>query len=773
MEKDCCASLPTTQSEAEAAISLSNLRLEEQIKEEAVGIIEVAGDVKVLDLTKTRITEISNLEFLTSIEELTLRWNGIKKIHNLDSLVTLTYLELYDNLIEKIENLDCLVNLKTLDLSYNRIQKIQNLGKLTKLESLFILHNKLTKIEGLETLTELTYLDIGDNHITKIENLENNTKLETLHLGANEFRVIENLDALQNLIVISIPSCAISEISGLEKMPKLQEIYLQGNGISQIENLEGLTNLRVLDLNHNRLTKVENVKHLQKLTDFWARSNRIEHFKDIDDLSTLPNLDLIYFQSNPIFDQPNYHAKMLRMFPQITSLDGDVRRRAENLCFIQDSYYVPMTQSAAGMDDEDKKIRKISYYQWTPFFLLFSSVCFRLPSMLWKYLASHSGININELIKLACDDNNIKPEIKRANIKSLTTHIQGALKFHKRLRKKQISPHKFMKFLNIPYSNAYVTLMYCLTKFLYLANVFGQLALMNYFLMTANYRYYGFGAVLDLLKGKTWDKTGVFPRVVLCDFDVRVMGNIQEHTTQCVLTINMFSEKIFIFLWFWYVALFVMTAGSFIYWAGITFLPCFGKRFISRHLEISDTPYDTKENAQDLVNFVDNYLKADGLFVMRKLIMHSGVIFGTEVVATLWRSYFNVEKELKRSNSFPHKLNYDENGESYKNSPFNGEEAGFNVLRKRKFDTSNVSPHTSKYDGPNERDKLITPPPLPEDMLRMLKKATGISSKPTSATNSLPNYERYLSEGDTSFRYSHYPENKNPSKLNYVVVNKD
>lgn len=65
-----------------------------------------------LDLNHGRIGKMENLEPLTQIERLFLRWNLIKKIENVSTLVTLKELELYDNQITKIENLGALVNLE-------------------------------------------------------------------------------------------------------------------------------------------------------------------------------------------------------------------------------------------------------------------------------------------------------------------------------------------------------------------------------------------------------------------------------------------------------------------------------------------------------------------------------------------------------------------------------------------------------------------------------------------------------------------------------------
>ncbi|KAF8384808.1 inx-10 [Pristionchus pacificus] len=325
---------------------------------------------------------------------------------------------------------------------------------------------------------------------------------------------------------------------------------------------------------------------------------------------------------------------------------------AENYCWAQDTYFVPEGKAVAGMDDREKRVRRISYYQWVPFFLLMEAACFRLPSLLWKYLSGHSGIKITEIVKLSSDPNNIKPEIKKANIKSITMHLQGALRFHKRLQKKQIKPHKFFWMCNLPYSAFFVTSMYITTKLFYFINVVLQLLLMNKFLETDRYSWYGFGAIVDLIAGSSWKTSGVFPRVSLCDFDVRVMGNVQEHTIQCVLVINIFNEKIFIFLWFWFAGLLLFTLGSLLYWFFVSVIPHPARRFISRHLEMSEMPFnaDNKETEKEVDKFIDSFLRSDGVFVLRMITMQSGVIFGTDLTVSLWKSYYG--EHIKRSNSF-------------------------------------------------------------------------------------------------------------------------
>uniref|UniRef100_A0A7E4VEL1 Innexin n=1 Tax=Panagrellus redivivus TaxID=6233 RepID=A0A7E4VEL1_PANRE len=382
---------------------------------------------------------------------------------------------------------------------------------------------------------------------------------------------------------------------------------------------------------------------------------------------------------------------------------GAWEQYAETFCFASDTYYIPMTDTVANVHDSERRQRRISYYQWVPFFLLISAACFRLPSLLWKHFSDYSGIRIQQIIKLASDANNIKPDIKDANIQSLCIHLQGALRFHRRLQQRHIRPHKLLRFFNLQYSAYYVSMMYLITKFLYLFNVTSQLYLLNSFLGTNKHAFYGFGAILDLMNGTTWEQSGVFPRVSLCDFTVRVMGNVQDYTIQCVLVINIFNEKIFIFLWFWYIFLLCFTLGSFFYWCIVAFCPCYNIGYISKHLEMSTEPFSFDDSGcqRQVRKFVRTYLKADGMFAIRMLSTYSGVIFGTELVSALFRRFRDIEQQRlyrPKSDSELNKIDIQKRkGSSRKNSP----------VKMPLF-----------HDDWNEERTLIPPPTPPSDIMR-------------------------------------------------------
>ena len=58
----------------------------------------------------------------------------------------------------------------------------------------------------------------------------------------------------------------------------------------------------------------------------------------------------------------------------------------------------------------------------------------------------------------------------------------------------------------------------------------------------------------------------VFPRVTKCTFHkYGGSGTIQNLDALCVLGMNILSEKIYVFLWFWFVILAIITGVGLIY----------------------------------------------------------------------------------------------------------------------------------------------------------------------------------------------------------------
>uniref|UniRef100_A0A0N5AYT1 Innexin n=1 Tax=Syphacia muris TaxID=451379 RepID=A0A0N5AYT1_9BILA len=205
--------------------------------------------------------------------------------------------------------------------------------------------------------------------------------------------------------------------------------------------------------------------------------------------------------------------------------------------------------------------------------------------------------------------------------------------------------------------------MYMMTKGLYLLNTLLQIYFLNKFLKTDQNDWYGLRVIQEVMNGTDWGNTGVFPRVSVCDFSVWQVGNILRYSAQCVLVINMFNEKIFVFLWFWYMLLAAATVLSFTYWLIIIIIPCFSRWFISQSLELSDMKFDPSTKKKEVERFVSTYLRHDGIFILRMVTIHAGVIFGTDLVLSLWNAFYSIEEEFSEGRTsnedrYDNKQNY-------------------------------------------------------------------------------------------------------------------
>jgi len=93
-----------------------------------------------------------------------------------------------------------------------------------------------------------------------------------------------------------------------------------------------------------------------------------------------------------------------------------------------------------------------------------------------------------------------------------------------------------------------------------------QLFALNW-VIGAGYHLYGVKVVSDLISRKGWEASPFFPRITLCDYQVRRLGqNLHNYTVQCVLPYNLFNEKIYIFMWWWLVFVATMSILGLLTW---------------------------------------------------------------------------------------------------------------------------------------------------------------------------------------------------------------
>ncbi|XP_021934422.1 innexin shaking-B isoform X2 [Zootermopsis nevadensis] len=194
--------------------------------------------------------------------------------------------------------------------------------------------------------------------------------------------------------------------------------------------------------------------------------------------------------------------------------------------------------NSRGRTDDQKYYR---YYQWVCFCLFFQAILFYAPRWLWK---NWEGGKLHALM-MDLDIGIISEVEKKQKKKLLLEYLCDNLTYHN-----------------------WWAYRYYLCELLSLLNVIGQMFLMNRF-FDGEFLTFGID-VLKFMESDQEDRVDpmiyIFPRMTKCTFyKYGVSGEVERHDAVCILPLNVVNEKIYIFLWFWFLILGVLTLGCVLY----------------------------------------------------------------------------------------------------------------------------------------------------------------------------------------------------------------
>jgi len=202
------------------------------------------------------------------------------------------------------------------------------------------------------------------------------------------------------------------------------------------------------------------------------------------------------------------------------------------------------------------------YYQWVVFFLFLQACFFYIPRILWKH--TEGG-----LIKTLVNDLTdplipYKPEERIQQVMEIKKYFKEDLRGH----------------------GGYA-INFFLCEIVALVNVVGQIYFTDRFL---GYQFSTYGwdvvAVTAMNPETRYDPmNAVFPKVTKCTFHTYgPSGTINRYDSICILALNIISEKIFVFLWFWFVLLAIVSALAVVYRIFILSMPSLRVRVLVQKL---------------------------------------------------------------------------------------------------------------------------------------------------------------------------------------------
>ncbi|KAI0983548.1 hypothetical protein GJ496_011786 [Pomphorhynchus laevis] len=337
---------------------------------------------------------------------------------------------------------------------------------------------------------------------------------------------------------------------------------------------------------------------------------------------------------------------------------------ANCICWVSNSYYINQNVIESSQEQQETDKRNIiPYYQWVPLILPALAFCFYAPGAYWQSFLRHKGFDMSAIARSIDSIDEMNDDSKDLITLQAVKHFDRAIKVIRQTADN--CPNRIMKFnagvspnykcidkiigiLKFLQPNIYssqncyqIYKRYLSIKLVYIMNNAVQLYLLK-FVIGESYTSLGSDLLNNVIKGEEWKINENFPRVTLCDFTVRNLAdNNHRHTIQCVLPVNIFNEKIFIFLWFWYSLIIILNLVSISRY--ILYLSPFKRQqFVKKHLDISDCG---QVELEQLRCFINSYLSHDGVLLLRILSNNINSIKSSLFIQSLWDNFSMDAKE--------------------------------------------------------------------------------------------------------------------------------
>ncbi|WP_376989285.1 S8 family serine peptidase [Azospirillum rugosum] len=176
-----------------------------------------------LDLSGTRVKDVSLLPALSGLVMLDLSGTGVMDVSALCGLSKLWSLDLSGTGVTDISAVSGLKGLHTLNLSETGITDVSALSDLSGLWFLGLRGTGVTDVSALSGLSGLQMLDLSGTGVTDVSALSGLSGLQTLDLSGT----------------------GVTDVSALSGLSGLQTLELSGTGVTDVSALSGLSNLAI------------------------------------------------------------------------------------------------------------------------------------------------------------------------------------------------------------------------------------------------------------------------------------------------------------------------------------------------------------------------------------------------------------------------------------------------------------------------------------------------------------------------------------------------